>query len=309
MRSAEAGAAPVRAPIFIAGTGQSGTTILHDILAAHEQICALPEESKFIVEGDGLTALVPALTDGFSVTASDMALLRFMVLMGREVPGVGGPDETAFGRHLRDLFGPARFDAALDAFLSAVTDFEVAGFPYPRHFETRADLIRLVRKLISDLFATRAIEAGKPVWLEKTPSNLIALDLIWEIFPEARILHIKRDPRGVLHSLMQQDWAPQDLGPATSFLRHIYWRWMKLKPHLTLTDDRYLEVKLEHLCAEPQAVLTRIADFVGVEPGFPDRLIDPALASRWQSEMPADHRRHAETHLSEMFDLMGYDIG
>jgi hypothetical protein len=294
--------------IFVAGTGRSGTTLLHDLIANHENVFALPEESKFIVEGDGPSSLIPALTDGYSVTSSDLALLRFMVMMGQDIPGFGGKDDSRFGRHLRTLFGPAAHDAAMAAYVSALTDFEFAGFPFPRHFEDRAELIRLTRTLIRDLFEPAARAAGKSAWLEKTPSNLIAIDFLWELFPEARILHIKRDPRGVLHSLMQQDWAPQDIVPATSFLRHIYWRWARLQPRLNLPDPRFMELKLEDLCAEPEQTLDRVAAFLDLESDFPVHKIDAKMADRWQREMPADHRRHAETRLADMFDLMGYAI-
>jgi hypothetical protein len=55
--------------IFIAGTGRSGTSILHQILGTHAEIFKIPYESKFIVEGDGLNALLPRLHEDFSITA------------------------------------------------------------------------------------------------------------------------------------------------------------------------------------------------------------------------------------------------
>jgi len=56
--------------IFIAGTGRCGTTLLHSILGTHPEAFKIPFESKFIVEADGLNALIPSLHSRFSITAS-----------------------------------------------------------------------------------------------------------------------------------------------------------------------------------------------------------------------------------------------
>ena len=49
--------------VFICGTGRSGTSLLHDMVSAHPQIHGLRGETKFIVEGDGLAALIDQLPD------------------------------------------------------------------------------------------------------------------------------------------------------------------------------------------------------------------------------------------------------
>lgn len=298
--------------VFIGGTGRSGTSLLAGIVASHPQIQGLGVESKFVVEADGIAALIPALTERFSVGAADLALLRFMAQMGLDETGRPMQDP---GSHVSDLarrFGPDVYWPALDRFVAAITAFRVSTrltpdpMPFPRHFEDRSLLIALTRCFLSDLFGARCLKAGKAMWSEKTPTNLIELDLLWEIFPEARFLHITRDPRGVLHSLMQQDWAPQDLHQATAFLRTIYIRWQRLKPRLPLPDPRFLEIRLEDLCAIPDEVLDQVAATLGLPDRFARRQVDAAQASRWQTEMPAAHRAHCERELADVFDLMGY---
>lgn len=298
---------------FVAGTGRSGTTLLHDMIGAHPSVYAVPGESKFIVEGDGLNALIPALTGRYSVTASDLALLRFMVLMGLDLPAATQTEGTEFGRALAERIGPQFFHPPLQRYIAALTDFnfgfgpDVIASPYPKHFEDRRTLIRLSHDLVADMFGGAAQAAGKRIWCEKTPSNLIAIDLLWEMFPKAAIIHIKRDPRGVLHSLMQQDWAPHDLAQATSFLRHIYIRWKRLKPRLGLPDPRYLEIKLEDLCAAPEQVMAQVAGVIGIAPAFRLSGTKAAMADRWKTEMSAADRAYCETKLADIFDLMGYD--
>lgn len=285
---------------------------MFQMVASHPRLHAIPDETKFIVEGDGLNVLIPALTDRFSVTQSDQALVRFMALMGLR-PVANYPMEgTEFGAHLRQMLGAEVYDPALARFIAGLTDFPFAfdeaqrANPYPRHFEDRAELIALTRTFLSDLFDAPALARGRVGWVEKTPSNLIALDLLWDIFPDARVIHIKRDPRGVVHSLRQQDWAPNDLAQATTFLRHIYWRWARARPQLDLAPDRYLEVKLEDLCADPGRVMADVARLTGLTPDFAPWGVDATMADRWRAEMTPAECAHVEAHLAEFFPLMGY---
>ena len=179
--------------IFIAGTGRCGTTILHTILGRHPQAYRIPFEFKFIVEGDGLNALLPRLHADFSVTASDLALIRFIEMMNEDT------------HQFSSLLGAQYYFPPLQEYIDNLTDFIYNGHPFPKKFECREDLVAVTRHFVSTMFGAPTLNAGKRFWVEKTPSNIIAMDLIWELFPEATIIHIKRDPRGVLFSLLQQD--------------------------------------------------------------------------------------------------------
>lgn len=64
---------------------------MHRVLGSHPAGFLVPFETKFIVEGDGLLALFPALCENFSVTAADLALIRFYEMMGAELPRRIGP--------------------------------------------------------------------------------------------------------------------------------------------------------------------------------------------------------------------------
>ena len=157
------------------------------------------------------------------------------------------------------------------------------------------------------MFGAPTFAAGKKFWVEKTPSNLIAMDFLWDLFPEATIVHIKRNPRGVLFSFLQQDWLPRDLKQVTNFLSHIYWRWMTLKPKLDLPSRRYVEIKLEDLSRQPQETMETVAKVAEIDSDFKFQLLKPDVVDRWQTEMPAEQREYAEQELGRYFGLMGYD--
>ncbi len=204
--------------------------------------------------------------------------------------------------------GAENYYPALNDYLQAITDCQIFGSPFPKRFENRAELIGLTRAFLSRLFGDLTIKLQKLTWVEKTPSNIIAVDFLWELFPEAAVINIKRDPRGVLMSFMEQGWLPNDLERATEFLGHIYWRWSRLKPRLDLKNRRYLEVKLEDLARRPSEILADVAEVTGLTPDLPSAGIDIAMVERWKTQMPEAHKRYCETHLRPYFELMGYDI-
>ena len=68
-------------PVFIAGSGRSGTTVLKRLLARHRSVFALRDEARFLTDPDGLRALCDALSEGWSTPSSQQALTRFQRLM------------------------------------------------------------------------------------------------------------------------------------------------------------------------------------------------------------------------------------
>ena len=50
-------------PIFIGGTGRSGTTILKKVLQQHSNIVTIPNELRIIIDPDGILDLFNALTE------------------------------------------------------------------------------------------------------------------------------------------------------------------------------------------------------------------------------------------------------
>jgi hypothetical protein len=295
--------------IFIAGTGRSGTTVLPEFFGKHPDVWLVPYESKFIVESDGISTLIPLLCERYSVTASHLALARFIDYMRVRIPLKTATEEWELDCQFDKLIGEDSYYPPLDAFEAAITDYKLNGTPIPKHFSRRAELIALARTLVSEMFGRPTLSAGKSVWVEKTPSNIVAMDLLWELFPEATIVHIKRDPRGVVHSFMKQDWAPATLPEATSFVATIYWRWLMLRRRLDLGGRRYLEIKLEDFARSPEEYVPQIAAMTGLSAAqFDVRGLWPRVVSNWQTEMPKASQAYCERKLARYFDLMGYSI-
>lgn len=67
----------MNAPIFIGGTGRSGTNIMGALLNSHAEIYRVFPENKLIVENNGLRSLVHSLSDGYDFKANSDAIKAF----------------------------------------------------------------------------------------------------------------------------------------------------------------------------------------------------------------------------------------
>src|SRR6476620_4041049 len=98
-------------PIFVAGTGRSGTSQLVNILGEHPQIHGIPVETRFIVDPGGLRDLADALTTRYDPIVGDDALRRLsdyltVRLVGRRDRDRGHTVPEVIGeRHYWDAVG------------------------------------------------------------------------------------------------------------------------------------------------------------------------------------------------------------
>jgi hypothetical protein len=60
----------------------------------------------------------------------------------------------------------------------------------PTYFSDRRELLEILRRAVDTMFGGAAADARKPTWCEKTPFNLLCMDFLWELVPEATIVHI-----------------------------------------------------------------------------------------------------------------------
>ena len=115
------------------------------------------------------------------------------------------------------------------------------------------------------MFGGAAADASKPTWCEKTPFNLLCMDFLWELVPEATIVHIKRHPVAVVASHVDQPWAPPTVDGALAWLTPVYHRWLAWKATADLTGKRYVEVKAEDLAADWPEQRRALFQLLGVD--------------------------------------------
>jgi GT2 family glycosyltransferase len=133
---------------------------------------------------------------------------------------------------------------------------------------TREQFLAQLRRIAET--GLRSLEGLKPsasLLLEKTPDHSLHLSLIRLLFPGAPIIHLVRDGRDVVASLLAAGrqkwgrvWAPPCAGEAAD-------RWVKwVQAVRREATPPLLEVRFEDLLADGPTVLGRVFEFLGVPP-------------------------------------------
>lgn len=148
-----------RPPVFIGGTGRSGTSILYDVLGSHPQLHGLRRETRFLIDPGGLHDLVDALSDRYTISGAGDALARFERLMTVDLvtPWTSPYPGFAFGR----WFGEDHYWRTLRSFLGKLVDVEFEGWDWvqpggrTRLDGARASYWKLRHRLVQRGRATR----------------------------------------------------------------------------------------------------------------------------------------------------------
>ena len=101
---------PAPSPIFVAGTGRSGTSQLGDILGEHPQIHRIPIETHFIVDPGGLRDLADALTIRYDPIVGDDALRRLSDVLEAAMVHIKRHPVTVVASHVDQPWAPPTVD-------------------------------------------------------------------------------------------------------------------------------------------------------------------------------------------------------
>jgi hypothetical protein len=189
--------------------------------------------------------------------------------------------------------------------------------------ELRATLERVRRlALVRDL---------RPV--EQTPELSFVLPAAVRAYPQATVLHIVRDGRDVVCSLVEQGWlggreGRDDAGlPYGSYVRswveperrdeflgaseatRAAWAWRCYVTAARAVPEQTLEVRYETIAADPAAAADRIAERLETEP----RRLAGALTAvhnrsigRWRRDLTAEQLADVEREAGALLHELGY---
>jgi hypothetical protein len=173
---------------------------------------------------------------------------------------------------------------------------------------------------------------GVDRWVEATPAHVCHMQQIKAAVPDAVFVHVIRDGRDCALSTDRQQWLatlPWDkrrsLGVAA-----LFWEWMVRQGRewgRRHTRD-YLEVRFEHLVADPHATLNRIGRFIDHDLDY-DRILQNPVHSleqpntsfrddreraafnpvgRWKSKCSADDIKLCERLVGPYLQELGYEL-
>jgi len=190
-------ATPVRAPVFITGLQRTGTTKLHRLLAGAPELRPLSS-----AEGLNPCPL------GRPVRAEPGEPERRMAFAKRAERGMRYMSPALFAIHPIEADAPEEDVFLFDVtFISPAVDASLSVPSYTRWIREidQRPPYAYVRRLIQCLLWQRPVpprpeQAPTPRYLGKTPHHQENLDVLLDVFPDAKVIHTHRDPLEVVPS-------------------------------------------------------------------------------------------------------------
>jgi tetratricopeptide (TPR) repeat protein len=105
---------------------------------------------------------------------------------------------------------------------------------------------------------------NSPLFIDKLPENFLYLGFIAKAFPQARIIHLKRNPMDACFAMYKQSffrfaYRLEDIG-------EYYLAYDRLQKHWgEVLQDRVIEVKYENLVTDPENQTRLLLDKLGLE--------------------------------------------
>lgn len=238
-------------PIFIGGTGRCGTSILIAMLQESPMILQLSEP-------EGFHRLFLEWCDRRWVPFCIFKRRYARHLSDRLVYSVTVYHDL-FKRQIEEML-------SVEAVLESMNVFRDCRSI--RCFKQRFDLFS--DRLIGDF--TRA--CGRPLWCLKQPGYIFMyINRIYQLHPTMRFIHIVRDGRDVIASMLSQPWAAGDTRQEKFEFALNAWSQPLaegLRRQGAVPKANIMTIRFEDLVAESDAVISRIFDFLNEESGLPD---------------------------------------
>ena len=134
-----------------------------------------------------------------------------------------------------------------------------------------------VRRVVSELMQTYARAKGKRIWCEKTPGNVLHLDLLARVFPDAQYLCLHRNCMDVVHSCVElyrlgyDAWAaPYVQRHPKNFVAAMVESWNDNTARLIDFERRHpaqcVSIKYEDIVLQPNETMSVVFAVLGLAP-------------------------------------------
>lgn len=179
------------------------------------------------------------------------------------------PLETGFLTNLEPAihFSDPLSDSDIDPYLDYCIQYwwwPALGIESERFCQLVRGGMRSAQEIFLWLLWQLAAGSGKVKIGEKTIGNWRRVDRILELFPKAKLIHIYRDPRDVVASLLNQEWwTAKSVVPTAIYCREVL-AILKVRER-NLRENQLLQVKYEILATQPELELKRICNFLDEE--------------------------------------------
>lgn len=196
------------------------------------------------------------------------------------------------------------------AFMSAMDSYaNVPSYTTWLAQQDRTPVYEYLKKMLQFL-QWQKLQRGAPVaqrWLLKTPQHLHTLELLFKVFPQAKVVLTHRDPAQTIPSLASFAhtlWKMYTDQPDAKVVGHQWSSQMQHAVHhtmavrATLPAENFLDIRFEDTVSKPLSVIESVYRFSGM--AFPDDV--RTAIQTWLAQNPRD-RRAAHDYTLAQFGL------
>ena len=291
-------------PIIIVGAGRSGSTAFHHAFARHPHVSWVSKILDVYPTAEKLNAQV--------LKRIDSPIIGAALSKGIIEPGYLKPSEAY---PYWERIAPGFSEPFRDLLATDLTE------------RTRANLVDAVSRLTIPSRPTPLIKiTGWP-----------RMGYLLKAFPDARFIHVVRDGRAVVNSIMQIDfwqgwkgtkgWRGLDMTPeqqrrwdesGQSFvtlgameLADMFDAMVAATP--LVPKEQFMEIRYEDLCDDPTGTFESVTDFCTLEytDGFNTSVIDFGFRNtndKWRRDLTDLQQRQLEAELAPYLTRWGYEL-
>jgi len=223
-------------PVYICGVHHSGTTLVRNILQGQPELVVLPSKSAYCANLESKLRMLPEteqlafLCTGWLRRLANPGHDQSCWMLGRSA-GAISPYVT-FARYLMSWW-------------------EIAAKMESEQWPNIAVVLA---------YATITDNLHAKLWVDKTPTNERFLTRIWQEMPNAKIIHVIREPFAVINSVKMMD-PSLNMQAALTDLELSFRIAFDLSP---LKDPGYLLLRYEDLFDDLPDVAEKLSSFLNV---------------------------------------------
>ena len=280
-------------PIFIVGSGRSGTSLLYHMLAPH------PELGWF----SNLSSKFPHV--------SQLPLLHRVV----DWPIIADLAKPKIARRDKYVLKPSEAGKIYR---------DVCGFVSDKQL-TEKDKTPEIERKFKQIVKDHLRYSGKPRFLSKQTANCQHVRLIADLFPDAYFVHLVRDGRAVANSLSRVWWWNEidiwwlgdkppgwaAIGKDPIALCALHWKTdvEQILDNQQLFGDRYIEIRYEDLVTNTREKICEVLEFCQLNPDgkYLDYLPQGSdMNYKWRSQLTERQQKTIEQNAGELLSRLGY---
>lgn len=290
-------------PIFIGGTGRSGTTVLGDLLNEHSLVrTSNPTEIKFLANRGGFLDVVFGSLNSQIERREKISIFHYRTFRQRAQKDLLQKSQrfdefsNKIWERWWEIDGPAPHGPGLHVGVEK-QDLQNILSQYSNAIKKKP--LKHARKFMDSFISLQKNHKGEKYWAETTPMNISYSHRLTKLFPEAKFIVIRRDPRDVIASLLTKDWGPN------TPLEGVEWIEARLRADndalRSVDPDQVLVIHLEDLVTNsPDKTYAKLLDFLGLqdEPTMQKfrttkMTAENASSGRWKKEIDTPEFRGA----------------